>query len=65
MYIPNDFELVKLATAIENIEDFLNKMLNDENYTVENDCELALKILFSNDKLHTALKYFNIRKRLQ
>ena len=38
MYIPNDFELVKLATAIENIEDFLNKMLNDENYTVENDC---------------------------
>ena len=65
MYIPNDFELVKLATAIENIEDFLNKMLNDEDYTVENDCELASKILFANDRLHTVLSHFNIRKGLQ
>lgn len=65
MYIPNDDELAKLATAIENIKHFLYVMLNDENYTVENDCELATKILIANDKLLTALSHFNIRKGLQ
>lgn len=62
MYIPTDIELVKLATAAENVESMLHNMLNNEDYSVEEDCELATKLFSANDKIITALHYFNIRK---
>lgn len=64
MYIPTDIELVKLATAAENVEAMLHNMLNNEDYSVEEDCELATKLFSANDKIITALHYFNIRKGL-
>ena len=63
MYIPTDNELAKLAVAAENTEAVLHNMLDSENYSVEEDCELATKLLLANDKIITALCYFNIRKR--
>ena len=63
MYIPNDIELAKLTTATENVETVLHNMLNSKDYSVEEDCELATKLLLANDKIITALTYFNIRKR--
>lgn len=64
MYTPTDIELAKLATATENIEAVLHNMLNSEDYSVEEDCELATKLILANDKIITALTYFNIRKGL-
>lgn len=64
MYIPTDIELVKLATAAENIEAVFYNMLNSEDYSVEEDCELATKLISAEDKIITALHYFNIRKGL-
>ena len=64
MYIPTNIELAKLATAAENIEAVLHNMLNSEDYSVEEDCELATKLFSADDKIITALCYFNIRKGL-
>lgn len=65
MYIPNDYELVKLAIAIQKLEEFINKMLEDTNYTTEEDCVLATNIISANSKLLTTLGYFNMRKGIK
>ena len=65
MYIPTDIELAKLATAAENIEAVFHNMLNSEDYSPEEDCELATKLILADDKIITTLTYFNIRKRLK
>lgn len=64
MYIPTDVELAKLVTAAENVEAVLYNMLDSEDYSVEEDCELATKLLLARHKITTALSYCNIRKGL-
>ena len=64
MYIPDDYKLSKLATAIENVDNIFNDMLDNDNYSVEEDCKLAGNLIIARDKLLTTLTYFNIRKRI-